>query len=234
MSGTIAIKGTRNGLLLTLEPEIPFSELLTALADRLAESPAFFRGASLTVDSSQRALRVSERIQLEDLLAYYQMSMTSQEAGAEKRRAPKTITLPLPDPITEGVMTKEKEAEPVARDPRESDDTLFLRRTVRSGQAIHHHSNVVVLGDVNSGAEIVAGGDIIVWGVLRGMVHAGYPDNLQATVCSLQLAPVQLRIAHLLSRPPEGFEMQSQPEVATIRQGQIVVETWVGGHPPRK
>lgn len=234
MSGTIAIKGTRNGLLLTLEPEIPFGELLTALADRLAESPAFFRGASLTVDSSQRALRVSERIQLEDLLAYYQMSMTSQEAGAERRRAPKTITLPLPDPITEGAMMKEKEAEPVARDPRESDDTLFLRRTVRSGQAIHHHSNVVVLGDVNSGAEIVAGGDIIVWGVLRGMVHAGYPDNLQATVCSLQLAPVQLRIAHLLSRPPEGFEMQAQPEVATIRQGQIVVETWVGGHPPRK
>jgi septum site-determining protein MinC len=121
-----------------------------------------------------------------------------------------------------------------SRDTRESEDTLFLRRTVRSGQAIHHASNVVVLGDVNPGAEIVAGGDIIVWGVLRGLVHAGYPDNDNALVCSLQLVPVQLRIAHLLSRPPEGFEAQPQPEVASIRQGQIVVETWISGRTPRR
>jgi septum site-determining protein MinC len=87
---------------------------------------------------------------------------------------------------------------------------------------------------VNPGAEIVAGGDIVVWGVLRGMVHAGYPDNEQALVCSLLLAPVQLRIAHLLSRPPEGYEAQPRPEVATIRNGQIVVEAWVNGRPPRK
>src|SRR5258708_800504 len=72
VQGYIAIKGTRNGLLLTLEPETPFEDLLQALADRLAESPAFFRGASLTVDTSHRALRVSERVQLENLLAHYQ------------------------------------------------------------------------------------------------------------------------------------------------------------------
>jgi septum site-determining protein MinC len=120
------------------------------------------------------------------------------------------------------------------RDSRESEDTLFLRKTVRSGQAIHHPSNVVVLGDVNPGAEIIAGGDIIVWGVLRGMVHAGYPNNEHALVCSLQLAPVQLRIAHLLSRPPEGFEAQPRPEIAAIRQGQIVVETWVNSRSSRR
>ena len=230
VQGYIAIKGTRNGLLLTLEPGTSFGDLLNALADRLAESPAFFRGASLTVDTSQRVLRTSERHQLEDLLAIYQMSVTSQEARAEKRKDNKAITLPLPDTRQEMAMTQELGQ----RDARESDDTLFLRRTVRSGQAIHHPSSVVVLGDVNPGAEIVAGGDIIVWGVLRGMVHAGYPDNQSALVCSLQLSPVQLRIAHLLSRPPEGFEAQLSPEVATIRNGQIIVETWVGGRPPRK
>ena len=117
---------------------------------------------------------------------------------------------------------------------RETADTLFLRRTIRSGQAIHHTSNIIVVGDVNPGAEIVAGGDIIVWGVLRGMVHAGYPDNESACVCALHLTPVQLRIAHLLSRPPEGTDVQPRPEVAAIRNGRIVVETWVNGHPPRK
>jgi len=235
VQGYIAIKGTRNGLLLTLEPETSFGDLLGALSERLSEAPAFFRGASLTVDTSRRNLRVSERIQLEHLLAHYQMSVTPLEMSMEKPKDIKrTVTLPetpatplvLPPPVEVSVQPQP--------DARETDDTLFLRRTVRSGQAIHHPSNVVVLGDVNPGAEIVAGGDILVWGVLRGMVHAGYPDNEQALVCSLQLSPVQLRIGHLLSRPPEGFEAQPRPEVAMIKQGQIVVETWINGRPPRK
>lgn len=224
-----AIKGTRNGLLLTLEPEIPFGELLKALSEWLAEAPNFFHGASLAVDTSRRALHTSERTQLEDLLAYYHVSVTPLEQIAalqEKERGGSSQLSSVPAMANESVQNQ--------RDPRESDDTLFLRRTVRSGQAIHHASNVVVLGDVNPGAEIVAGGDIIVWGVLRGMVHAGYPDNEQALVCSLHLAPVQLRIAHLLSRPPEGLEVQPRPEVASIRQGQIVVETWVNGRGSRR
>jgi septum site-determining protein MinC len=248
VSGSIAIKGTRSGLLLTLEAGMPFSELLQALARRLEESPTFFRGASLTVDTTQRALRVSERLQLEKLLAQYQMSIAANateaaNATAKEPRAAKTITLPETPQIARASHNNAHAAHstppaqslaPEQRDPRDHDDILYLRRTVRSGQAIHHHSSIVILGDVNPGAEIVAGGDIIVWGVLRGMVHAGYPDNEQALVCSLQLAPVQLRIAHLLSRPPEGFEAQPRPEVATIRQGQIIVEAWISGRPPRK
>lgn len=237
VQGNIAIKGTRNGLLLTLEPETPFSELLHALADRLAEAPAFFRGASLSVDTSRRMLRISERVQLEDLLAHYQMSVMPLEQTTRTRKLPqreaKTVVLQsLETPGETPAAPPSPEPESV-RDPRASADTLFLRRTLRSGQAIHHPSNVVVLGDVNHGAEIVAGGDIIVWGVLRGMVHAGYPENEQALVCALQLSPVQLRIAHLLSRPPEGFESQAKPEVASIKREQIVVETWANGRPPR-
>src|SRR5215472_14903556 len=75
VQGYIAIKGTRNGLLLTLEPETPFSELLDALSQRLAEAPGFFRGAALAVDTGQRMLQISERTQLEDLLAQYHMSV---------------------------------------------------------------------------------------------------------------------------------------------------------------
>ncbi len=236
VQGYIAIKGTRNGLLLTLEPETPFSDLLTALSERLAGAPGFFRGASLALDTTRRSLQRGERTQLEALLSYYHMSVAAQEVP--------TIPFPTPeaqenggkvsdDPVFSAPMM-DAQTQNGQSVPRETDDTLFLRRTVRSGQAIHHASNVVVLGDVNPGAEIVAGGDVVVWGVLRGMVHAGYPDNEQAIVCSLLLAPVQLRIAHLLSRPPEGYEAQPRPEVAAIKNDQIVVEAWVNGRPPRK
>jgi septum site-determining protein MinC len=239
VQGTIAIKGTRNGLLLTLEPETPFGELLNALAERLAEAPAFFRGAALSVDTSHRSLRVGERTQLEALLAHYHMSMAPLFPTTNLRTpAQPAITrdLGIAEPLLPGAANRDASTseQNTTRDLRDFSDTLFLRRTVRSGQAIHHPSNIVVLGDVNPGAEIVAGQDIIVWGVLRGMVHAGYPDNEGAMVCSLLLAPVQLRIAHLLSRPPEGLEVQPRPEVATIRNGQIVVESWVNGRPPRK
>ncbi len=235
VQGNIAIKGTRNGLLLTLEPETPFSDLLGALANRLAEAPSFFRGASLFVDTSRRRLLSSERHQLEDLLSHYYMSVgTSEQYQTARQEKLMSIASLQPEetPLFEAPVKKEVQQD--VRDPRESDDTLFLRRTVRSGQAIHHNSNVVVLGDVNPGAEIIAGGDIIVWGVLRGMVHAGYPDNASALVCSLLLSPVQLRIAHLLSRPPEGVEVQPRPEIASIKNGQIVVETWSNGRIPRK
>jgi len=243
VQGYIAIKGTRNGLLLTLEPETPFSELLGALAERLAEAPSFFRGASLSVDTSRRLLRVSERVQLEKLLAHYQMSVTPLELIPVTRKESTQELLapiqPTQTPLPMATVQLVREESPVqhevqgaagnVRDAKKSTDTLFLRRTIRSGQAIHHDSTVVVLGDVNPGAEIVAGGDIIVWGVLRGMVHAGYPDNEQALVCALQLAPVQLRVARLLSRPPDGMDVQQLPEVAAIRNGRIVVETWLNG-----
>lgn len=236
VQASIAIKGTRNGLLLTMEPETSFAALLGALADRLAEAPTFFHGASLSVDTSRRKLLVSERLQLEDLLAHYAMSVAPLEQEKPKapmREIPKTITLPLEEPPSIPVEAPPPSSQE-ARDLRTSNDTLFLHRTVRSGQAIHHTSNIVILGDVNAGAEIVAGGDIIVWGVLRGMVHAGYPDNANALVCSLLLSPVQLRIAHLLSRPPEGFEAQPRPEIASIKEGQIIVETWTNGRTARK
>ncbi|HEY0756235.1 MAG TPA: septum site-determining protein MinC [Ktedonobacteraceae bacterium] len=239
VQGEIAIKGTRDGLRLTLEPETPFGELLNALAERLATSHGFFRGGELLVDTTRRRLRVSERTQLEALLAHYQMSIAPVEQGTPRGVEHPAQTQELGLSGGESWLASEQAmstltSEQTARDIRESSDTLFLRRTVRSGQAIHHHSNVVILGDVNPGAEIVAGKDIIVWGVLRGMVHAGYPDGEGAMVCSLLLAPVQLRIAHLLSRPPEGLDVQPRPEVATIRNGQIVVEAWVNGRPPRK
>lgn len=238
LQGFIAIKGTRNGLLLTLEPETPFGELLNALAERLAEAPSFFRGAALSVDMTRRHLRVSERTQLEALLSHYHMSITPLMPNMPPRtpRHPAlTQDFSPPAPVLYATSVPASSGgEQVTRDLRETSDTLFLRRTVRSGQAIHHPSNVVVLGDVNPGAEIVAGKDIMVWGVLRGMVHAGYPDNEEAMVCALALAPVQLRIGHLLSRPPEDMEVQPRPEVATIRNGQIVVESWVNGRPPRR
>src|SRR5579875_880647 len=123
VQGSIAIKGTRGGLLLTLEPDMPFSELLQALTHRLEEAPSFFRGATLTIDTTRRSLRIGEKIQLEKLLAQYQMSMASPE-----RKDAKTITLP-PESSQQSNITRDfSQIEPVASTPdlRDNDSTLYL------------------------------------------------------------------------------------------------------------
>ena len=137
VQGNIAIKGTRNGLLLTLEPETPFSELLNALSHRLSEAPGFFRGASLALDTRRRDLRISERTQLEELLAHYQMSVTSLEQTLIVKQpepeiiAPDVGSEPSLDvsnetTITAEILNEQTPAQIDKLDPRDSDDTLFL------------------------------------------------------------------------------------------------------------
>jgi septum site-determining protein MinC len=94
-------------------------------------------------------------------------------------------------------------------------DPLYLQTTVRSGVEIRHPGTVVILGDLNPGGNIVAAGDILVWGRLRGIAHAGAQGNTQCLIAALQMEPTQLRIADYVARAPEP-PPQFYPEVAYI------------------
>ena len=85
---------------------------------------------------------------------------------------------------------------------------------------------VVVIGDVNPGAEIVSAGDVVVWGRLRGMVHAGANGDENAVVCALDLSPTQLRIAGKIALTPKR-RGKPQPEIARLQDGQVVAETGI-------
>lgn len=106
-------------------------------------------------------------------------------------------------------------------------ETLLIKRTLRSGQQVRHDGNVVVLGDVNPGAEVVATGDIVVMGVLRGVAWAGCKGDLNAVVAAFRLQPTQLRIGHLISRPPDGEPLNTnQPEIAHVRGGKVIIDAY--------
>lgn len=102
---------------------------------------------------------------------------------------------------------------------------LFLKQTLRSGQAISHKGHLVIIGDVNPGAEIMAEGDITIWGALRGMAHAGVGGNINAEIRALKFEPIQLRIAHAIARAPDKLKSaaltSSGPETARIINGKI-------------
>ncbi|KZL48924.1 septum site-determining protein MinC [Nodularia spumigena CENA596] len=95
-------------------------------------------------------------------------------------------------------------------------DALYLEMTVRSGTEIRHPGTVIILGDINPGGIVVAEGDIVIWGRLRGIAHAGAGGNRECLIMSLQMEPTQLRIADAVARSPEKSPMQVFPEVAHI------------------
>ncbi|HBE30931.1 MAG TPA: septum site-determining protein MinC, partial [Cyanobacteria bacterium UBA11368] len=84
------------------------------------------------------------------------------------------------------------------------------------GMEIRHPGTVVILGDLNPGSMVVADGDILVWGRLRGVAHAGAKGNTGCLIMALQMEPTQLRIADYLARAPEKPPAQFFPEVAYV------------------
>ncbi len=113
-----------------------------------------------------------------------------REAASFERR------LPPGAPATAGVTIPA-----VPNSAPEGISTLYHRGTLRGGQTLHNLGNIVVIGDVNPGAELIASGDVVVFGSLRGVAHAGAQGDASARVVALELAPTQLRIATMITTP---------------------------------
>ncbi|HNB21616.1 MAG TPA: septum site-determining protein MinC, partial [Candidatus Melainabacteria bacterium] len=104
---------------------------------------------------------------------------------------------------------------------------MYLRQTLRSGQSVSHQGHLVIIGDVNPGAEVVAEGDITVWGALRGIARAGVGGNNDAEIRALRLQPIQIRIGESFARSPDKnrlhYDNHHGPETARVVDGKIKV-----------
>ncbi len=225
---TIAIKGIREGLLVTLGKG-DWSTELRALEARLSASPSFFRGGRVALDVGSQELGRSEVEDARALLARHQVELWAvvstnpvTEAAVQRLGLVVSIKTDLDPPRPRGPEAASEGDEDL------SVEGLVVRRTLRSGQRLRHPGHIVVIGDVNPGAEVVAGGDIVVWGRARGMVHAGALGDEGAVICALDLAPTQLRIAGHIARSPEERRRNLMPEMASMREGRIVAVPWHG------
>jgi len=220
---SLTVKGRRDSLLIIVDPAASLGQVLADLLARLDGTPAFFGGARTILDMGPRALVEEDLDQLLTILARYDVSLTTLlTADAQTRQLAEE----------RGLATTLRVSRPTRRlqdSPDEGDDRcLVLKRTLRSGQVVRYPGHVIVVGDVNPGAEVLAGGDVFIWGRLRGVVHAGATGDQRAVVCALDLAPTQLRIADLAARTPEDRPRPPRPEIARVENGSIIVETWGG------
>ncbi len=259
-SDAVIIKGVRGGLLVLLDEHMPWAELLAEFDQRVQANQSFFSGAKVTANLGGRPLGREQLATFIEALGRYQMTLdTIVSAADDTRHAASLLEIKSRSPSfaggaagrLAGAVLRGKPDEDAAKHnvelaatPTEeiTGSAMFVRRTVRSGQRLRHDGDICIVGDVNAGAEVVASGNVVVWGSLRGMVHAGASGDDKAVICALILAPTILRIAEVAGRGPgpEPYKRRvrilglgnkpevehAYPETARVVDGGIVVERW--------
>ena len=222
MKSNIKIKGIRDGLLITIPGDGDWEPLRTALLEHLDDQADFLRGARITLDAGNHALRAAELGALRNEFLERELSLwgvisnsPATEQSAQSLGLATRLTQPKPEQMAPPAQTRLESGE----------QAILVHRTLRSGFRLQNPGHVVIVGDVNPGAEVIAGGDVVVWGRLLGMVHAGAAGNEAAVICALDLTPTQLRIAGKITTTPKR-RGKPQPEVARIENGQIIAEVW--------
>jgi len=213
---SVIFKGGKNGISIILSEDASYNQIADSLREKIRSSSKFFADATTTIAFKGKQLPEDEILSLIDIIkSETNMSISfiedltgvvdikkEKEKKVESRKKPKSIS----DIVTDGA--------------------YFHRNGLRNGQAINHSGSVVILGDVNAGAEIIAEGNVVVFGAIRGMVHAGSAGDETAFVCALSMWPTQLRIASKITYFPKELMKESKkidPVYAFVKGDEIYV-----------
>jgi septum site-determining protein MinC len=176
------------------------------LKEKFEQGRSFFSQGSCHITFMGKAFTPSEKLKLETEVAK---------------------TLSSCD-VTVGYESDTVSDEPVVYTNLNEGYTKFHNGTLRSGQLLESEGNLVVLGHINPGAEVVAAGNIIVMGAAKGILHAGCTGNREAFIIALNMSPTQIRIADIITRPPDN-DVRSEilPEKAYIKNETIYIEDYL-------
>ncbi len=212
----VTIKSVNGGLEFWLDGTKSFHDLRDAIADKLSANRAFYRGAKEVVIFGKEFTELQKR-ELKRMLEADFFIKKVAFAGDEEAPAPQKREAPPKERIAVHRMN-------VSRGEGEiSEKTLFIRHTVRNGQRVECKEDIVIIGDVNAGAEVIAGGSIIVIGKLRGLVHAGAFGRKDVCIVATALLPQQVRIAGKIAIIPSKRKIDGA-EMVTFNGDDIVVQ----------
>ncbi|MFL0247461.1 septum site-determining protein MinC [Candidatus Clostridium stratigraminis] len=200
----ILIKGNKEGLyaVIYMNKFKDFDDMLEALIEKLSKGKKFYRGATFKITTDLKYISSKDLNRLKDVL-FEEFLIKDCIFEDREEKVNKVFS-----GIYEG-------------------RTKFIRKTIRGGQTINYSGNIVIIGDVNPGAEIYAAGNVIVLGTLKGHVHAGFGGNEKALIAAFNLQPEILQIANIMTRSPEDGLKPKYPEVAKVKENNIIVEPYL-------
>ena len=200
----VMIKGTKDGLTLHLDDSCSFSELLKELESKLSANYQFQEndsGIAVKVHTGNRYLLEDQKNSIRELIS-------------QKKKL-------VVDEIISNVMTKEE-----AKQWKDEHQMTTIAKVIRSGQILEVVGDLLLIGDVNPGGTIIAGGNIFVMGALRGIAQAGHNGNRESFISASVMKPSHIRIADKIMKGPDKYiEDGHAMECAFIDEnGRIVVE----------
>ena len=207
---SVVFKGTTNGINIWLD-DIDLGELKEALRIKTLEAKTFFKDAETAITFSGRPLNKDEEAEMLDIInKETNLSISVAESAGIPAGQPGGAINLLPPSILES---------------RSEQLTYYYEGALRNGQSIRYNGSVVVLGDANPGSEIIAKGNIIVMGALKGLVHAGCTGDTYSYVCALRLSPTQLRICDIITYIPEEKKNKNKntPSYAYLQDSVIYI-----------
>ena len=220
-NSSVIFKGRRDGITIVLDEALPFETLKEALAAKMHDAQRFFGSATSSVLFRGRELSAEEENALLDII----IKNSSLNISFAKRETGQTL-------ISAKTERSNVPPEVLSTISQMDNMTHFQKGALRSGQSIRYAGSVVLMGDVNPGAEIVAEGNVVVLGAIKGLVHAGCGGNRDCYVSAFDMRPTQMRIADLITYVPEEMltkrgKPKLVPVYAYIKDGQIYIETLI-------
>lgn len=198
----ITIKGDKDGFKLLVDSSASMEDIEAQLKQKLEQNPGFFPEGTkfeLAVADLDRSVKKG----ISQLLSEHGLGVDNGAKAAEKKAKE-------PDEKTPAGITAQ--------------EMTVVNRTIRGGEEITSQGSIFICGNVNPGAQIIAGGSIDIRGTCRGTVHAGAFGDTSAVIIADRLMPTQIRIANMIARSPDDMEASDYAEKAYIVNGQIIIE----------
>lgn len=209
MNNSVIIKGNKYGIIVVLNPDLPFEDLKILIAEKFKESSKFFENAKMAISFEGRKLSNEEQREVLDIIGENtdMHIVCVMENDTEKEDAfKKTLEQKLME--------------------LSNNTGQFYKGILRSGASLEFETSVIIIGDVNHGARVVSKGNIIVLGSLKGNAFAGATGNTNSFVVALDMSPTQIRIADTIARSPDKPVKQEVKEakIAFLEEGNIYIE----------
>lgn len=209
MNNSVIIKGTKSGIIVVLDSQLPFEELKQHIATKFSESKKFLGNAAMAISFEGRDLTNGEEREILDIINENSdlkiVCIVSNDEEMENR-----FKKSLNDKLME----------------LSASTGQFYKGNLRSGQALESETSIIIIGDVNPGAKVVSKGNVIILGSLKGNVFAGATGNEGAFVVALDMKPVQIRIADIIGRSPDKpmKDAEKEAKIAFVEDGNIYIE----------
>ena len=223
---SVLFKGLKTGLLLVLAGKPEFSAVEREIREKLESSALFFRRGTV-IEWRTGTFTAKESLALKKLFLQHGLYFREMKEEADAQKP--VVSAVSGAAARAGVVLGRKKVEsPEMKKEPDADkkdvQMLVVNRTLRGGQEVQSQGSVLILGNVNPGAQVIAGGSIDIRGTCRGIVHAGAYGDRDAIIIADHLMPVQIRIADVIAQSPEQYEKPELAERASVQDGRIVIE----------